>query len=123
MRWARLIGSFGILKKSTPFTVTPYKVYNEFVHTTIPDMHYVACWTENDGIYSCGHAHATVRDAMLCLVPDGGSFIRAHDTAGFRSLRDDEYIRFLEALRDMPWSLRNKTQGSGPVLPLTATAE
>ncbi len=86
-------------------------------------MHYVACWTENDGIYSCGHRHQSVRDAMLCLVPDGRSFIRAHDSGGLRSLRDGEYIDFIEALSDMPWSLRNKAQESGPVLPLTATAE
>ena len=40
----------------------------------IPDVHYVACWTEDDGVYCCGHTHLDVRDAtdffqgpLLCL--------------------------------------------------------
>src|SRR5579864_1240197 len=52
----------------------------------IPDVHYVACWTENDGVYCCGHTHPGVREAMNCLVPDGRSFIRAYDAGVYRSL-------------------------------------
>ena len=59
-------------------------------------MFYVACFTEDDGIYRCDHAHATVRDAMDCLVPDGGSFIRAYDAGVFRSLNNGEFIDFLQ---------------------------
>jgi hypothetical protein len=40
---------------------------------------------------------------MNCLVPNGGSFIRAHDAGTFRSLDQTEYIDFIEALRTMPW--------------------
>ena len=76
----------------------------------IPDVHYAACWTEDDGIYCCGHTHLNVRDAMNCLVPDGGSFIRAYDAGVFRSLTNREFIDFLEALQEMPWSWRNKAQ-------------
>src|SRR5579864_1562849 len=39
----------------------------------IPDVNYVACWTEDDGVYCCGHSHLVVREAMNCLVTDGGS--------------------------------------------------
>jgi len=60
---------------------------------------------------SCGHSHLVVRN------PDempwsriGGSFIRAYDAGVFRSLTDRESIGFLEALQEMPWSWRNKTQ-------------
>jgi hypothetical protein len=77
----------------------------------IPDMHYIACWTEDDGIYSCDHEHASVAGAMRCLVPDGGGFIRAVDSWGFRSLTNGEFIDFLESLSEMPWSWRNKAQG------------
>jgi hypothetical protein len=77
----------------------------------IPDVHYVACWTEDDGIYSCGHLHPDVRDAMNCLVPDGGSFIRSYDAGGFRSLNEAETVAFLRALGTMPWSWRSKAQG------------
>jgi len=90
---------------------------------TIPDMHFVACWTEDDGIHFCGHSHLVVRDAMNCLVPDGGSFIRAYDAGEFRSLTNREFIDFLEALQEMPWSWRNKTQGGEVTLPLTVNAE
>jgi hypothetical protein len=90
---------------------------------TIPDLHYVACWTEDDGIFSCGHSHLDVRDAMNCLVPDGGSFIRAYDAGAFRSLTNREFIDFLEALQEMPWSWRNRTQGSEFTVPLTENAE
>src|SRR6476469_3398116 len=67
---------------------------------------YVACRTKDDGIFSCGHSHLVVRDAMNCLVPDGGSFIRAYDAGVFRSLTNREFIDFLEALQEMPWSWR-----------------
>src|SRR5579864_8578802 len=30
----------------------------------IPDVNYVACWTEDDGVYCCGHSHLVVREAM-----------------------------------------------------------
>jgi hypothetical protein len=89
----------------------------------IPDAHYVACWTEDDGIYSCGHSHLVVRDAMNCLVPNGGSFIRACEAGVFRSLTNREFIDFLEALPEMPWSWRNKTQEGELTLPLTVNAE
>jgi hypothetical protein len=57
---------------------------------------------------------------MNCLVPDGGSFIRAYDAGVFRSLTNREFIDFLEALREMPWSWRNKVQGREVTVPLTA---
>jgi hypothetical protein len=71
-------------------------------------LFYVACRTADEGIYSCGHSHPTVREAMDCLVPDGGGFIRAHDAGVFRSLNGSEYIDFLEALQSMPWRASNK---------------
>lgn len=64
---------------------------------------YVACTTADDGIYSCGYEHPDVRDAMNCLVPDGGSFIRVHEAGVFRPLDQAEYIDFVEALQTMPW--------------------
>jgi hypothetical protein len=69
---------------------------------------YVACFTEDDGVYSCGHKHPSVADAMNCLVPDGGSFIRACEAGVFRSLHQAEFIDFLEALNSMPWSSPDK---------------
>lgn len=78
------------------------------VSTNIPDLYYFACFTEDDGIYSCGHQHPTVRDAMNCLVPDGGSFIRAHDRGLSRSLNDREFIDFMETLESMPWRAQKK---------------
>jgi hypothetical protein len=79
----------------------------------IPEIYYVACFTEDDGIYHCGHQHPTVREAMNCVVPDGGSFVRAVDTGVFRSLDNREFVDFLESLEEMPWSFRNKAQGGG----------
>jgi len=61
-------------------------------------LHYVACWTEIDGIYSCGHEHLTIADALECLVPDGRTFIRAYDRGALRSLNDAETEVFLEAV-------------------------
>ena len=76
----------------------------------IPKITYVTCFTADDGVYSCGHFHPTVREAMNCLVPNGGSFIRAHDSGTFRSLSNREFIDFLESLEQMPWSWRSKAQ-------------
>jgi len=45
---------------------------------------------------------------MKCLVPNGGSFIRAHDAGVFRSLDQAEYIDFVEALQTMPWRSPDK---------------
>lgn len=61
---------------------------------------YLACWTEDDGIYWCGHAHQTVAEALTCLVPDGRSFLRACESGVFRSLNDREFVDFLAAIRD-----------------------
>jgi hypothetical protein len=69
----------------------------------ISERWYVACFTEDDGVYSCGHKHASVREALDCLVPDGGSFIRACDAGSYRSLNDEEFVQFELALRDMLW--------------------
>ena len=55
-----------------------------------------------------GISNSTVRDAMNCLVPNGGSFIRAHDAGVFRSLDQAEYIDFIEALPTMPWRRAEK---------------
>jgi hypothetical protein len=69
----------------------------------IYSMFYVACWTEDDGIYSCGHGHGSVQDAMLCLVPDGRTFIRACESGVSRSLNEHEFAAFLIGLSEMPW--------------------
>ena len=82
---------------------------------TIAKIHYEACCTWDDGVYSCGHEHATVQSAMHCLIPTGGSFIRAFDAGVFRSLDNGELIDFLESLPAMPWSSRYKAQGGAPV--------
>ena len=70
---------------------------SRFMAPNIPDVHYEACWTENDGIYSCGCEHPTIYDAMRCLVPDGSMFIRAVQDGISRSLNDTELIEFLAA--------------------------
>lgn len=70
-------------------------------------MYYTACWTEDDGIYGCGHEHATIVDAMLCLNPDGGMFIRAMEGKTSRSLNESESVVFMAALKTMPWSRRD----------------
>jgi hypothetical protein len=41
----------------------------------------------------------------------------------FRSLTNREFIDFLEALHEMPWSWRNRTQGGELTVPLTVDAE
>jgi hypothetical protein len=62
-------------------------------------MHYVVCWTETDGIYSCEHEHPTIAEAMGCLVPDGRTFIRAWDQGQMRSLNDAEAEAFFGELK------------------------
>ena len=49
-------------------------------------LHYVVCWTENDGIYACDHQHMTIAEALQCecLIADGRTFIR--DNAGKEGL-------------------------------------
>jgi hypothetical protein len=74
---------------------------------------YLACWTEDDGIYSCGHEHGSVADAMRCLVPDGRSFLRARESGVLRSLNNREFIEFLAALHDMPWRARSIEKSVG----------
>jgi hypothetical protein len=74
----------------------------------IPEIHYVACFTEDDGVYSCGHEHLSIAEAMNCLVPDGGSFIRACEGGTFRSLNDEEFFQFEIWLREMPWHSQNE---------------
>lgn len=56
---------------------------------------YVACWTEDDGLYWCGCGHQTIAAAMECLIPDGRTFIRAWDKGVLRSLNDDELEIFI----------------------------
>lgn len=66
-----------------------------------PEVRYVACWTEDDGVHSCGCHHPSIADAMRCLTPDGRTFIRALDKAKdkdngvLRSLSDDELGTFI----------------------------
>lgn len=87
------------------------------------DVRYAACFTEDDGVYSCGHLHPSVREAMNCLVPNGGSFIRAHDAGVFRSLTNREFIDFLESLQEMPWSCRSKAQEGAVAVSAAVSAE
>jgi hypothetical protein len=91
--------------------------------STTPEIKYVACFTEDDGVYSCGHLHPTIREAMNCLVPDGGSFIRAHDAGALRSLTNREFIDFLESLEQMPWSRRSRAQGGALSVPAAERTE
>jgi hypothetical protein len=72
--------------------------------STNATVRYVACWTEDDGIYYCGHEHESIVEAMTCLVPGGGNFIRAYEAGVSRSLDDREFLEFLRALPMMPWS-------------------
>lgn len=75
-------------------------------YPAFPTLYYTECWTGDDGVHWCGHFRLLVRDAMNCLVPDGGSFIRAPDAGVLRSLTNREFIDFLEASQEMPWSWR-----------------
>ena len=81
------------------------------------EISYVACFTQVDGVYSCGHLHPSIREAMNCLVPDGGSFIRAHEAGTFRSLSNREFIDYLESLEQMPWCWRSKAPGGALAVP------
>jgi hypothetical protein len=120
-----LKGSYGIPSKYTAKLVdhqTGGIIGFQCMAPNIPDIRYVACFTHEDGLYSCGHDHPTVRDAMGCLMPDGGGFIRAHDAGVFRSLDNRELIDFLESLGEMPWSSRNKAQGGVSAIPAAVDA-
>jgi hypothetical protein len=61
-------------------------------------LFYMVCWTAIEGIYSCGHEHLSVKEAVECLVPDGKSFIRASDQGRLRSLNDAEFSVFLSEI-------------------------
>jgi hypothetical protein len=78
---------------------------------------YIACWTEDDGIYFCGHEHETIAESMKCLVPDGGSFIRAFEAGVSRSLNEAEDKEFLAALSTMFRKLPDPvvTSPQGPI--------
>lgn len=84
---------------------------------------YVACFTQADGVYACEHLHPSIREAMNCLVPDGGSFIRAHEAGVFRSLSNREFIDYLESLEQMPWSWRSKAHEGVLAVPAAKSAE
>lgn len=61
-------------------------------------LHYVACWTEKDGLHSCGCRHETIASAMGCVIPDGRTFIRAVQEGGLtRSLDDRELTEYMAA--------------------------
>lgn len=88
-----------------------------------PEISYVACFTQDDGVYACEHRHPSVREAMNCLVPNGGSFIRAHEAGNFRSLSNPEFIDYLESLAQLPWSWRHKAQAGAPAVPAAERGE
>jgi len=71
--------------------------HSAFEATTVPEVRYVACWTENDGVHSCGCDHVSIASALGCLTPDGRTFIRARDKDNgvLRSLNDDELETFI----------------------------
>lgn len=97
MRWARRIGSFG---------TSPNTIPNQYlgligciiVSRMVPEIRYEACWTERDGLYSCGCEHMTIADALRCMVPDGRSFVRAVQDGITRSLDDQEMKEFMAEL-------------------------
>ena len=62
---------------------------------SVSEVRYEACWTESDGLYSCGCGHDTISGAMRCMVPDGRSFVRALQAGITRSLNDGELGEFL----------------------------
>ncbi len=67
-------------------------------------LYYVVCWTETGGIYSCGHDHSTIAEALGCLVPDGRTFIRARDKGVLRSLNDLEAEIFAYEWKKKHWT-------------------
>jgi hypothetical protein len=73
----------------------------------IADVCYLVCRVEDDGVYSCGHEHQSVAEAMKCLDPHNGSFIRACEAGIFRPLNNKEYVYYLEAFRNMSWRKQN----------------
>jgi hypothetical protein len=64
----------------------------------ISDLHYEACWTENDGLYGCGCRHETIADAIGCVIGDGKHFVRAVEGGVSRSLNEEELREFVLAL-------------------------
>ena len=66
-----------------------------FEATTVPEARYVVCWTEHDGVDSCGCHHPSIASALGCLSPDGRTFIRAWDNGILRSLSDHELGTFM----------------------------
>jgi len=69
---------------------------------SVPEVRYEACWTEIDGVFSCGCRHVSIREAMSCLVPDGRTFIRAVEKGVSRSLDEPEWKEFLAELGRLP---------------------
>ena len=65
------------------------------------EVRFVVCWTEDDGVHSCGCHHPSIASALGCLTPDGRTFIRAwdkdkdKDNGVLRSLSDDELATFI----------------------------
>ena len=70
-----------------------------FEATTAPEVRFMACWTEDDGLHSCGCPHLSIAAALGCLTPDGRTFIRAWDNGVLRSLSDDELGAFIRESR------------------------
>ena len=64
------------------------------LHRIYQMIRYETCRVGEDGIYSCGHEHESVAEAMRCSVPDGGEFIRACESGVYRSLNDREFLDF-----------------------------
>jgi hypothetical protein len=68
-------------------------------------LHYVVCWAgERGAIYGCIHQHATIREALDCLIPNGTNFLRANEEGHYRSLQETEIIEFLRVIQQMPWA-------------------
>ena len=73
---------------------------------------------------SCGHFHLVVREADEMPCHQWREFyLRLFDAGVFRSLTNRDSSAFLEALQEMPWSWRNKTQEGELTVPLTVNAE
>jgi hypothetical protein len=66
-----------------------------FEPAIVPEVRYVACWTEKDAVHSCGCHHLSIAAAMRCLMPVGSTFIRAWENGVLRSLSDDELGIFI----------------------------
>jgi len=72
------------------------------METTIPEVCYEACWTEDDGLYACGCGHPSIAEAMACVARDGRHFIRAIENGKSRSLNDQELSVFITELINRP---------------------